>query len=582
MNRYLRHGLETLTLLLLLTIFVAGQSQSDDSSDETGKTGAISGRIVNESGQGLANVLVTLRAFGSSGEGRTTTTDAEGSFRLSGLKPVLYVITTYLPAYITAPRDPDSAPLGYLRVGDTVRLELVKGGVITGTVTTPTGGPVVVVPVSAQMIRDGNGQPSRYGFPARTVTTDDRGVYRIYGLLPGTYIVSAGGVEYGSSSSAFRDEAPTFAPSSTRDTAAEVTIHSGEEAANVDVRYRGEPGHRVSGVVPSAPADQSSMVVVVLNPITNGVSQTGSITYQSPGDRGFSFSGVADGDYYLTARVSPGADGLLISEPRRIKVRGADIAGIELSVKPLGSIFGHVTLEDSAASDCQGKRRPVFTETIVTPWHNEKTEVREQPQFVWSLSGPKLLDKQGQFVMLNLWGGQYRFNIRSVARYWYLKSMLIPLAEATTKGNTPARPTDAMRNWINLKSGERLSGLTIILAAGAASIRGSVDLGEGQKLPVRLFIYLVPAERESAEDVVRFFGVMVLPDRSFEVSNLPPGRYWVLARAAGENDLNVLAKLRLPDETDLRAKLRQEAEAGKLQTEFKPCQNVTDFHLPFR
>jgi hypothetical protein len=127
-----------------------------------------------------------------------------------------------------------------------------------------------------------------------------------------------------------------------------------------------------------------------------------------------------------------------------------------------------------------------------------------------------------------------------------------------------------------------LSGLTISLAEGAASIRGQVDLVEGQKSPPRLFVYLVPAERESADDVVRFFGSMVLPDRSFELSNLPPGRYWVMARGAGENELNVLSRLRLPDEAEVRAKLRQEAEAGKLQAEFKPCQNVTEFHLPLR
>jgi len=248
----------------------------------------------------------------------------------------------------------------------------------------------------------------------------------------------------------------------------------------------------------------------------------------------------------------------------------------------MGSITGHVALEDSNVSECKGKRRPVFTETVVTPWHNEKTAAKDQPQFVWSLSGPRLADSQGEFTMQNLPAGQYRFNIRSPARYWYLKSMMLPSASAATKTTTAGRPIDVMRNWVSLKTGERLSGLTMILAEGAASIRGQIDLAEGQKLPPRLFIYLVPAERESADDVVRFFGSMVLPDRSFELGNLPPGRYWVLARAAGENDLNVLVKLRLPDEAELRAKLRQEAEAGKLQTEFKPCQNVADYHLPFR
>jgi len=39
--------------------------------------------------------------------------------------------------------------------------------------------------------------------------------------------------------------------------------------------------------------------------------------------------------------------------------------------------------------------------------------------------------------------------------------------------------------------------------------------------------------------------------------------------------------LRLPDETETRAKLRRDAEDAKNAIEFKPCQNVTDYQLPF-
>jgi hypothetical protein len=568
---------------MMITAVGVGQSQSDENRTEGSKTGAITGRVVNESGQPLANASVIVRAFGA-GSAHMTSSGSDGSFQVSGLDPVLYTLSAYLPAYVTAPRDPDSAPIGYFRVGDAARLELIRGGVITGTVTNAAGEPVVVVRVRAHMVRDGNGQRSRYGSAPREVNTDDRGVYRIYGLSPGTYLISSGGGESedGFNVRPYGNDAPTYAPSSTRDTAMEIIVHSGEEAANVDIRYRGDPGHRVSGVAKSTVAlGQATELMVTLTPVFNGASQTGYTSYQSPAGRGFSFSGIADGDYYITARASLAGEELVISEPRRLNVRGADITGLELSVRPMGSINGRVMLEESPAPECKGKRRPVFSEIVVTPWHNEKTAAKDQPQFLWALSGPKLVDKQGEFAMGNLPTGQYRFNIRSMARYWYLKSMLLPPAGMTTKATMTARPADAMRNWTTLKPGERLSVLIITLAEGAASIRGRVDLAEGRTLPQRLFIYLIPAERESAEDVARFFGAMVLPDRSFEVSNLPPGRYWALARAAGENELNVLSKLRLPDEAETRAKLRQDAEAGKIETELKPCQNVTDYRLPF-
>src|SRR5258708_20302274 len=89
---------------------------------------------------------------------------------------------------------------------------------------------------------------------SRDRATDDRGYYRLYGLQPGTYIVSAGGAtQFGGAfgNSVYANDAPTFAPASTRDTAVEIVVSSGQEAT-ADIRYRGEPGHSISGRVTAA------------------------------------------------------------------------------------------------------------------------------------------------------------------------------------------------------------------------------------------------------------------------------------------------------------------------------------------
>jgi hypothetical protein len=122
-----------------------------------------------------------------------------------------------------------------------------------------------------------------------------------------------------------------------------------------------------------------------------------------------------------------------------------------------------------------------------------------------------------------------------------------------------------------------LSGLKITFAAGAASLQGRIESSAG-KLP-RVFVYLAPAEPEKREDILRYFAALAGSDGSFAVSNIPPGRYWVLTRAAAESESNILSKLRLPDETELRAKILHEAEIGKDATELKPCRNVTDYRL---
>ena len=571
-------------LLLILSSAIAAQSQPDEKSTEGTATGKISGHVVNEAGQPLADALISVGTYGFGAPSRTTTTDSDGSFQVTGLDSVAYLISASFPGYVQAPRDPDVNPIGYYRVGESVRLEMIKGGVITGTVTRSSGEPVVVVPVRAYMIRDSKGQLTRYGTPVQERNTDDRGVYRIYGLAPGVYLVAAGG---GRSSaynvSAYATDAPTYAPSSTRDTAAEIVVHTGEEIADVDIRYRGESGHAVSGVVNSkVTADQPQGFSITLVSTFNGISQPSYSSFQSPGGRGFSIYGVADGDYDAIAQsFVPATAEWILSAPRRIKVRGADVTGIELTASPLGSIRGRVTLEDSKAPECKDKRRPLFGETLVTPWHNEKGVAKDQPRFMWGLGTPTLPDEQGDFTLRNLAPGQYRFNARPMVRYWYLKSISWPSSTSLPKGSQETQPADAARNWTTLKAGDRLSSLTITLAEGAASLQGQIEVAEGQSLPSKMFVYLVPAEREKSNDVLRFFTSIVL-DGTFEMTNLAPGRYRIVARAVAENESNMLSKLRLPDEAEMRAQLLLEAEGTKIETELKPCQNVRDYRMPLK
>lgn len=429
------------------------------------------------------------------------------------------------------------------------------------------------------MLRDSNGRPPRYGPPFRQQPTDDRGIYRIYGLASGTYIVSAGGngnfTDFNSAE--YESHAPTYAPSSTRDNAREISVRAGEETTSVDIHYRGDPGHVISGIAkePNTTAIARGFNIR-LTSVLSGISQW---TFQPPGSRGFAISGIADGDYDITAQIFSSGGDVAISEPHRIKVRGADVTGIDLTAKPLGSMSGRVALEESKVPECEGKRRPVLGETLVTPWHNEKNDAKNMPQFFWSLGTPTIPDKQGDFILRNLAPGQYRFSARFFAKYWFLKSISLPPSTTMVVGSRTNRPTDAARNWTTVKSGARVGGLIINLGEGAASFHGQIKTVENQKLPTRLFASLVPAELENAEDVLRFFALMVSPDGSFAFNNLPPGRYWAIAQPAPESEPDLQSKLRLPDQAEARAKLRQEAEAAKNSVELKPCQNVANYSL---
>ena len=580
---YSRVGLAVSVLVLTMTNVPAQSTRQDEPEENTAavKRGVITGKVINESGQPLADAQVSVRAFGSGEAPHQTSTDRDGTFRVSGLRPVVYLATAALPAYTAAPRDPDNVQATSYRIGDTITLVMIKGGVITGSVKTNTGDPIVGVRVRAQMIRDGNGQRSRYGATTREHLTDDRGVYRIYGLPTGTYLVFAGGIGYSGASGAYENDAPTYSPSSLRDSAAEISVRAGEETRDVDIRYRYEVGHAIRGKA-AAPAGTNAVgSTIMLTSTLDAGSQLTESSYQQPGADGFSFFGVADGTYDLTAESFLPNGELMISEPRRVRVRGSDVSDIELITKPLAGISGRVVLQESQAIECKGKKRALLTEILISAWHNEKEAAQDQPQFVWALGGPSYPNPQGEISLRNLAAGQYQMIARQFAKYWYLDSISLPAEPRTTKPGESNGQRDAVLNWTTLKAGDRLSGLIVKVAAGAASLRGELTIAEGSNLPGRAYVYLVPAEREKAKDVLRFLAAPISPDKKIVLNNIPPGRYYILVQPALDDTRPTLTKLRLPDETETRAKLRSEAEAAKTEIEFKPCQNVTDYQLPF-
>ena len=520
----------------------------------------------------MAGASAFVRAVNSSGSGRMMMTDAEGNFQANNLDPGLYVVTANAPAYASIPSDPNSTT--YYRIGDSVNLQLTRGGVVTGTVRNALGEPVVGVRVRVVMVRNARGQPpGPVFFGMMEQSTDDRGVYRIYGLSPGTYLVSAGGTSIAQPFifNPYDTDAPTYAPSSTRDDAAEVSVRGGEES-NVDIRYRAEAGHNVSGTVKGSGANTGA--TVTLAPVGGAVMPVGT-TFQGPGARGFSFNGVSDGEYDLFAQEfvqsqTPTMPVIMLSEPKRITVKGANVGGIELITKPLANVSGRLVLEPSKVPECQGKRPPLFAETLIRFQRSEKDS--DSPAYQRTFGSAGSPDASGAFVLRNLSPGKYQFEPRFYARYWYLQSVTMGAAPATA---TKSR-INAAANWTVVKQGDQLTNLTVTLAEGAASIRGKLASSEP---PSGVVLYLVPSEPDKADDVLRFFVTDIAADGTFALNNLPPGRYWLLTQTNVDAQIANTTKLRQPEAATARTKLRRTAETQKTEIQLKPCQNLIDYQL---
>jgi hypothetical protein len=538
---------------------------------------------MSDSGQPIPHALIFVTGSAGASQQRTTVTDDAGNFQVAGLDASLYFVRASAPSYLTAPTDPEALVFPSYRIGDSVNISMIKGGVITGTVTSATGQPLVQAAVRAIMIRDAKGKPATAPrFPVERLT-DDRGVYRMYGLMPGVYLVSAGGhIGFPNNAGVYDFDSPTYAPSSTRDSAAEIEVRSGEENSGVDIRHRGDPGHSISGTI-NGPPSRNSNGSISLAQSVNGVSQLAAITFQLPGSRGFAFYGVADGEYDLSAQFSSGPGEVLASEAVHASVKGRDVTGLSLTLNALPSISGHLVLEPSALPECQNKRKPLFSETSIIARRSKDNAPKDLlafPNFSSSQASP---DKAGDFKLRNLAPGQFTLIPRFFARYWYLRRIERENSSAQAgKTGAVVRPNDLARNGFTLKLGERLNNVTVTLAEGASSVHGAVKPVGTNSIPAQLYVHLVAAEKENAEDVLRFFTARPQSDGMFSLNNVPPGRYWLLARISTNSEALSDAKLRAPGESETRAQIRREAEASKTEIELKPCQNVVDYQLPFK
>ena len=532
------------------------------------KTGDISGRVVSESGQPLANADVYVRADKPDGlQIPGTKTNREGVFKFSGLQPGSYSVSTSMPSYI--PKSLRSSPT--VPNAESVTLVLIKGGVITGTVTNSKGDPVVAVGIRVEMVLDESGHPA----PAITYDsmTDDRGVYRVYGLQSGAYIVSANGAaDYSPTGvNAFALDMPTYAPSSNREEADEISVRVGEET-NVDIRYRGERGSTISGIV-NATRTADMGFWVNLTSLAEKGPRWATGFQNATGE--FAFEGIPDGDYHLEALAYWNDRDRGLSESMVLNIRGTDIEGLELTATALASVSGSVILKElkEPVPECTDKRQPQPWETSVAAWHRVIQSGKKKPQFVWRSRGSESPNAQGNLTLRELAAGEYYFGMRSPGQPWYLQS--VAFVPATPGG----KPVDVTRTWTTVKPGDQLSGLTFTLAQGAALVRGQITLPEGQTLPGKLTVYLVPAEAAQAEEPLRYFAAPVNGPGDFWLSNVMPGRYWMLAQPGTDDTRQEVSKIRLPDAAAERASLRHAAEQKKTEIVLKPCQDVT-FRLP--
>ena len=474
--------------------------------------------------------------------GRVAITRDDGTFAFEGLAAGRYTITAAKDAYVpmsygaTRPGRPGKGV--QVRPGESpaVTLALPRGAVITGTITDVDGSPAQGVTVTALAPRlvGPFGERRLTAAGLSSSPTDDRGVYRLFGLPAGEYVVSvqsqmrAVGLQVGevrmmsggAPGTRTLAQAPVYYPNTTDlARASKVAVAAGEERPGIDIQIQYVPMATVSGSLP--PGSHTAVTLARAGQIAGAESSRMSHTDH---DGRFSFSGVPPGQYQLIAQsivespVTAGGSPLTVPPDTvtwataDVIVDGDDVTGVVLSPQASLTISGRLAFEGTRPPppDLAGLRVPSIpaSQTIGN----------------FQLTLPRIqLAPGGRFVVTGIFPGVYRLGalerqpvpgLRAPVGGWWLKSIVV-------------NGRDILDGPLEIREGTDAAVATF--ADDASELSGTVSDGRGAPLadgPIVVFA----ADRSSwFFNSRRIAALRTDPAGRYSVRNLPPGDYRVAA-----------------------------------------------------
>jgi protocatechuate 3,4-dioxygenase beta subunit len=475
-------------------------------------TAVIRGRIVDaETSQPLRRARLNLTAPELGREGLTASTDDDGRYELADLPAGRFTLSAqrsgYLPLrYGQRRANEQGKPLelaaGQLLEG--IDFALSRMGIVSGRVLDEQGEPISNVWVTAQRFFYSDNR-RRLVPDGPIATTDDDGEYRIIGLLPGSYVINARTLEKWTVTDRGREQrmayAPTFFPTVTDPAqASRVTVVGGREVANIDIHLVPGRAATVSGVAVDSQGRPLKTVTLVHELMGRsggivGMAGTGIVKENGV----FEIVGVPPGEYKLQA---PGPQESVVLP---IVVSSADIAGLTLTTSAGWTVRGNVVIDSdqpSALRRAQVTVVPVLMSGRTNMGMQGGAQTRQGVNDDWT------------FFVSNVVGAA-RLRV-SVPEPWAVKAVL---QAGRDIGDLP----------LDLKSGEELGGLQIVVTDRVATVSGQIADAKGAGSAEGTVVFF-PADTSQWYENSRLVRV-ARPDQQgrYRIAGVLPGKYLAAA-----------------------------------------------------
>ncbi|MCY4588201.1 MAG: carboxypeptidase-like regulatory domain-containing protein [Bryobacterales bacterium] len=490
--------------------------------DQPGETVELRGRVLAaQSGVPVrgAKVAVTTRQR----ENVSAFTRFNGSFVIENAPVGDYEIGVAASGYELLHkriRIPPGRPL------DGLDLRIKRSAVVTGRVLDENGRAVVGATVEAlreQFLegrlrwRDRSSRMTRFQGGFRT---DDRGVYRIFGLSAGEYVIAVRPREEPGLDGQLRfAAAPGYFPNAdSLSGAARVKVEWGEEKQGIDVRLVKAPPTSAHGRVSSLDAriSCSPCRFEVYRRDGSSVRQVGSRSTTEQGS--FSLFGLPPGRYIAVARLYDRRTGAQAFGRQPFTVSEGRVQAVEVEAHAERAIVGRLVLVDPP--DSVGDESGAWSARIRLEADNlDPTETRRTG---------------GMFAQVEGMGGEGPFELAAFPGRYRL--MAFGPKGAYVEGiEIDGRPVPGSK--LTVPRGGISGDVVVTMSFATGTVRGTVReledressvafLAKGGLLPPARTVWLLPAG-EGPPAHPRLLGRV--REGGFEITAVPPGEYEAFA-----------------------------------------------------
>ncbi len=443
--------------LLSCSSFLTVNSQTPEKKTQTS---TVRGTVTIK-GKAAPDLAIVVRSTRNRSEAQyVAKTDLEGKYEITGITAGTYEVRPDSPVYVvTAPTGNSTLIIGEGETVEGINFSLIKGGVITGRITSSDGVPLIEQNVFSNITGTNRYAVNLNSGVVRFGSTDDRGIYRIFGLPPGKYLVGVTAVPGGPARGGMQVSRTTWHPGVSESTKATIVeLSEGSEATNVDISVETDdnaPRFSASGQIVDGTTGQPVPGLQLGLYGLQGQSPRASLI-PSNAEGQFKIEGLSAGRYGIY--IDGNNEGGLRIESTPFDIVDGNVTGLVVKTFKGASISGQIILDGNEKKTSAKLGEFAITVTIANQAGSTGKNLEVAPD--------------GRFQVRGLPEGTAQFSINSYRG----PRLLIGVSRVEHEG-VPQTV------GLIIKDGEQVNGVKIVIKANAGTIRGVVKIDNSEVTP---------------------------------------------------------------------------------------------------